>query len=253
MKTLLVQQDIIWGSPEANVEKLEKLLSDAPEADLVVLPEMFTTGFSTAPGEIVEENPPVGLPWMREFARKHDCAIAGSVACREGRVFFNRLYFVTPEWEEHYDKRHLFNFGGENRTFTRGYRRKVVTWRGVRFLLTICYDLRFPVWNRNRSDYDAIICCANWPIPRQMAWDTLTHARAIENQCYFLAVNRCGTDPKCEYLGHTALINPYGEDVATCPPGKESYTLGEIDMDLLRSYCSKFPVLDDEDYFTVQI
>ena len=253
MKTLLVQQDILWGDPEANVKKLSAILKDAPEVDLVVLPEMFTTGFTTAPGEIVEEEFPVGLSWMREFARNHDCAVAGSIASREDGRFYNRLYFVTPGWEDHYDKRHLFTYGGENRTFTRGYNRKVVAWRGVRFLLTVCYDLRFPVWNRNRSDYDAIICCANWPGIRQLAWKTLTHARAIENQCYFLAVNRCGTDPYCEYSGHTALINPYGEDVAACPPGEESYVAGEIDMDLLRSYCSKFPVLEDEDFFTVQI
>ena len=253
MKTILVQQDIIWGSPEANVEKLDRLLADAPEADLVVLPEMFTTGFATDPREIVAEDPLVGLPWMRKFASERNCAVVGSIATKDNGRLYNRLFFVTPEGEEHYDKRHLFNFGGENRAFYRGYTRKVVPWRGVRFLLTVCYDLRFPVWNRNLGDYDATICCANWPIPRQLAWDTLTHARAIENQCYFLAVNRCGKDPKCDYLGHTALINPYGEDVAKCPPGEESYVVGDIDMDLLRSYCSKFPVLDDEDIFTVQI
>ncbi|MBO4570722.1 MAG: nitrilase family protein [Bacteroidales bacterium] len=253
MKVLLVQQDIVWGSPQANVKKLEALLEDAPEADLVVLPEMFTTGFSTAPGEVAEENPPVGLPWMRSFAAKHDCAVAGSIAFREGETFYNRFFFVTPGWEDHYDKRHLFKYGGEGRTFSSGNTRKVVSWRGVRFLLTVCYDLRFPVWARNRGDYDAIICVANWPVVRQLAWDTLTHARAIENQCYFLAVNRCGSDPNCNYIGHTALINPYGEDIVTCPPGEESYALGGIDMPFLQSYCSKFPVLEDEDRFTIEI
>lgn len=252
MKVLLVQQDIVWGSPAANIERLESLLSDAPGADLVVLPEMFTTGFSTAPGEFWEEDPPRGLLWMREFARRNDCAVAGSVACREGDKLMNRLFFVTPQWEDYYDKRHLFKYGGEGRTFSNGNHRKVVQWRGVRFLLTVCYDLRFPVWSRNMGDYDAIICVANWPIPRQLAWDTLTRARAIENQCWFLAVNRCGTDPLCEYDGNTVLINPYGEYVASCPLGKESYALGEIDMDLLRSYCSKFPVLDDEDDFALR-
>ena len=245
--------DIAWADVNANLQTAEQLVSGAEKADVYVLPEMFTTGFIGNPEEVAGDEA-AALDWMRRTAARLDAAVCGSMAVRNGDRFSNRFFFVKPDGNvAHYDKRHLFAYGGEHRHYERGNERVVVEFRGVRMLLQVCYDLRFPVFSRNRKDYDVALYVASWPVTRLAVWNTLLHARAIENQCYFLAVNRCGTDPKCEYLGHTALINPYGEDVATCPPGKESYTLGEIDMDLLRSYCSKFPVLDDEDYFTVQI
>jgi len=250
MKVVLVQQDIVWSNPEANVERLEALLSGAPQADLYVLPEMFTTGFATAPEGVAEEMPAKGLLWMRDFARRRDCAIAGSIAVHEGDHYCNRLYFVTPESETYYDKRHLFTYSGEHLTFKAGEERKIVEWRGWKFLLLVCYDLRFPVWIRNRGDYDAIINVANWPTVRQTAWDTLSRARAIENTCYMLSVNRFGTDPKCVYEGNTAIYDPYGEIISNVR-GREGLAVGELDMDFLKAYHEKFPALEDADEFEI--
>lgn len=251
MKVVLVQQDIIWSNPQANVDRLEALLSEAPQADLYVLPEMFTTGFATAPVGVAEEMPAKGLLWMRDFARRRDCAVAGSIAVHEGDHYCNRLYFVTPESETYYDKSHLFTYSGEDKTFKAGEERKIVEWRGWRILLLVCYDLRFPVWIRNRGDYDAIINVANWPTVRQTAWDTLCRARAIENTCYVLAVNRFGSDPKCEYEGNTALYDPYGGIISNVR-GREGLAVGELDMDFLTAYHAKFPVMEDADAFEIK-
>lgn len=169
MKITLIQSDIVWADPRANGEKLRKALATDPGADLYVLPEMFSTGFNS----IAEENG-VTLGLMRELAALGNCAIAGSVAVREGESVYNRFYFVKPDGsEEHYDKRHLFANGGEDKLCVPGCSRKVVEWRGMRFLLLVCFDLRFPVWARNRGDYDAILCVASWPALRRYHWDTL--------------------------------------------------------------------------------
>ena len=251
MKAVLLQQNIVWADPDENTVRLSALLADAPQADLYVLPEMFTTGFATEPVGVAEEEPAKGLEWMKSFAAERDCAVAGSIALHVDGGYVNRHYFVTPQGVHWYDKRHLFTYGGEDKTFTRGTVRKIVEWRGVRFLLTVCYDLRFPVWSRNRDDYDAIICVANWPQVRQFAWNTLTRARSIENQCFMLAVNRCGEDPKCIYEGGTAIIDPYGATVAGCEPCREQYIVAELDMEGLASFRQKFPVIDDADNFEI--
>ena len=214
---------------------------------------MFTTGFSTTPDGYIEEDT-VSLEWMKKTADIYDCAIAGSIAYKDGDRNFNRLYFVKPGGEvTSYDKRHLFTYGGEHHRFTAGNERVTVSFRGVRFLLSVCYDLRFPVWLRNRDDYDAIICVASWPSVRRLAWDTLTRARAIENQCYVLAVNRTGEDVACKYNGGTVIINPYGETVEACRDGAADCISAELDMDLLKAYSLKFPVLEDADKFTLSI
>lgn len=257
MKTLLIQQDILWAEPLANVGRLDGLFDIFYAGEeLVVLPEMFSTGFVTCSPRSAEMLDGEGgcptLEWMRRKAAALGCAIAGSVAVTDGERCFNRLYFVKPDGSvSGYDKRHLFNYGGEGEYFTSGRERVVVEWKGVRFLLAVCYDLRFPVWLRNRDDYDAVICVANWPTVRRLAWDTLTRARAIENQCWFLAVNRVGKDPVCEYDGGTFLYNPYGEVMAACENGSETAVSGEIDMKMLEAYRAKFPVLEDADGFDI--
>lgn len=251
MKVNVIQQDILWGDPESNLRHLDGLLDGAPCADLHVLPEMFTTGFATLDGATVEKEPSAGLAWMRRKAAQLDTALAGSIALEiPGGKCVNRFYFVRPDGSfDHYDKRHLFGYGGEGERFAAGERRVIVEWRGVRFLLAVCYDLRFPVWLRNRNDYDAIIFVANWPDVRRFAWDTLVRARAIENACYVLAANRVGTDPACNYDGGTALIGPYGETLACAPDGQEGFAGGEIDLQHLAEYHAKFPVLEDADGF----
>ena len=255
MKVRLIQHDIAWGDPQANLHHLDTLLAGAHGADLYVLPEMFTTGFATLPDATVETGEPCeGLRWMQRKAAELDAAIAGSIALAlpSGKCV-NRFYFVRPDgsWEQ-YDKRHLFGYGGEGERFTGGDRRVVVEWRGVRFLLAVCYDLRFPVWLRSRGDYDAILLVASWPGVRRFAWDTLARARAIENACYVLAVNRVGSDPACEYDGGTSLIGPFGETLAQAPDTQEAVVEGEIDMRHLADYHGKFPVLEDADGFVLR-
>jgi predicted amidohydrolase len=254
MKVCLVQHDIAWGDPQANCVHIEELLAGAPQADLYVLPEMFTTGFATLPDAIVEHEPSAGLRWMQEKAAQLHAAIAGSIALElpEGRCV-NRFYFVRPDGTyEQYDKRHLFGYGGEGERFNAGSERVVIKYLGVRFLLAVCYDLRFPVWLRNRDDYDAILLVASWPDVRRFAWDTLTRARAIENACYVAAVNRIGEDPACKYNGGTALIGPYGETLAAVEDGREGVLSSEIDLGHLTSYRVKFPVLEDADAFMIK-
>ena len=250
MKIALVQHDIVWGEPEINCRHISRLLEEVPEVDLVVLPEMFSTGFATKPEGIAENEPSYSLEWMKKSAAKMDCAIAGSVALKTKEGYVNRFYFVTPNGDVIiYDKRHLFTYGGEHLTFNRGNERVIIEWRGVRILPIICYDLRFPVWSRYRGDYDMIICVASWSIPRRYHWDTLIRARAIENQCYMAAVNRIGTDPNCEYDGGTLFIDPYGYPIASCNDNKEEVIISEIDLQMLKNYRKKFPALGDRDNF----
>ncbi len=253
MKTALVQYDIAWADPVANRSRLDSVLDGMPAVDLVVLPEMFSTGFATQPEGIAEEAPSATLEWMKAKAEKMDCAIAGSVALHENGRYFNRFWFVKPSGEvTAYNKHHLFTYGGEHHRFTRGEDRVVVEWRGFRFLLNVCYDLRFAVWSRNRKDYDAAIYVASWPSVRQYPWDTLLRARAIENQCFVLGVNRVGKDPACEYAGGTAALDPYGVPLAACASGLEETIIVNLDMDALDAFRAKFPVLDDAEDFEIK-
>ena len=251
MKVSVIQQDIVWGDPERNVRHLDEVLAGVPGSDLYVFPEMFTTGFATAEGTRVESEPAVGLQWMKRKAAETGAAFAGSIALDPGDgVLVNRLYFVRPDGSfEYYDKRHLFTFSGEHLRFNAGDRRVIVEYKGVRIMLAVCYDLRFPVWLRNRGDYDALLVVANWPQPRRFAWDTLLRARAIENQCFVLASNRVGEDPACVYTGGSAVIGPYGEDLEAAPDGKECVITQELNMQHLREFEGKFPVLEDADAY----
>lgn len=254
MKINLIQTDIVWGDPQANCAHLDKLLAGAEPAELYVLPEMFSTGFATLPNATVEHEPSAGLAWMQRKAAELHAAIAGSIALGVGEKCVNRFYFVRPDGTyEQYDKRHLFGYGGEGERFQAGQERVIVKYLGVRFLLAVCYDLRFPVWLRSRDDYDVMLLVASWPDVRRFAWDTLARARAIENACYVAAVNRVGTDPACTYNGGTAWIGPYGETLAEAADGRESVVSGEIDLARIATYHTKFPVLSDADSFELKI
>lgn len=240
--------DIAWGDCQGNVRRVDAMIDNAPEADLYILPEMFSTGFAAAPEGMAESENGKTVEWMRRKAVAKDAAIAGSLAIKSGGRYFNRLYFVKPDGEvTTYDKRHLFSYAGENLHYTRGEERVIVEWRSVRIMLQVCYDLRFPVFSRNNGDYDMIIYVASWPTSRIKVWDTLLHARALENQCYVAGVNRVGRDPNCEYCGNSLIISPYGEDLAVCGSGEESAKTAEIEMEMLRSFRKKFPVIDDAD------
>lgn len=245
-RVAIVQRDIVWRDVERNFQQLETMLADV-EVDVVVLSEMFQTGFVTEPEGVADDGRT--LRWMLVAAKQIDAAIVGSVIVREDGKFFNRLYFVKPTGEvEWYDKHHLFSIGGEAEHFARGMERKVVEWRGVRYLLEICYDLRFPVWSRQRGDYDAIIYSALWPKPRREVWRTLLRARAIENQAYVVGVNRIGAEPSLEYAGDSAVIDAYGRTVVDLE-NRESVAVAEIDMDALSLFRGRFNVaVDADDY-----
>lgn len=252
MKITLLQRNIEWADPAANMRANDRLFSADEPSDLYVFPEMFSTGFCTEPDGIAEPAPPQTLDWMKEKAARFGCAVAGSLAVEDRGRYYNRFYFVRPDGSvEHYDKKHLFTFGGEHRRFTPGRRRVVIDYRGVRILPLICYDLRFPVWARNRGDYDLMICVASWPRPRTEAWKLLLRARAIENQCYVAGVNRCGSDPRNDYEGGTVLLDPLGNTLAGCPDGVEGRISAEIDLDRLAEIRKGFPVLDDADRFSI--
>lgn len=249
MRVIILQHDIVWASTADNQQHLEAMLLQQPKADLYVLAEMFSTGFATEP-EGIAENDCSSLNWMKRMAARLDAAIAGSVATEENGKFYNRFYFVEPDGKTtHYDKRHLFTYSGEDKHFTQGSERVVVEFRGVRFMLQVCYDLRFPVFSRNKGDYDAIIYVASWPSSRIEVWKTLLRARAIENQSFVIGVNRIGKDVKCEYQGGSAIIDPYGRTLASTLDYKEDTASAELNLDELEAFRRKFPVLNDGDSF----
>lgn len=253
MKITILQRDILWAQPEVNVRRTNEAISWLADTDLCILPEMFSTGFVTEPRGIAENDHSDTLAWMKTMAKACHCAMAGSIAVESGDHFYNRFYFVEPDGRvTTYDKRHLFTYGGEDKRFTPGEKRVVVNFRGVRILLEVCYDLRFPVWSRNRGDYDLIIYVASWPKSRVDAWSTLLKARAIENQCYVAGVNRVGNDPACDYNGCSVILDPYGRTLAACKPDWEMEVSADIDMNALTAFRSKFPVLDDADAFIIK-
>lgn len=249
MKVTILQNDIYWSDISANTNHVDEIMEKAGGADLYVLPEMFSTGFCTHPEGIADKNG-ITLEWMRKKAAEKEAAIAGSIAIEENGKFYNRFHFVYPDGKVVcYNKKHLFTYGGEDKRFTPGNERVIAEYKGVRILLQVCYDLRFPVFSRNRNDYDAAIYVASWPTPRVEAWKALLKARAIENQCYVLAVNRVGSDPFCQYSGGSAVIDPYGKIVSACEDGKECFAVADIDMKELLAFREKFPVLEDADSF----
>lgn len=251
MKTTLMQIDLVWGDPDANRRRNDERLKTVGDTDLVVFPEMFSTGFVTRPAGIAEKDGAT-LDWMKTRAREYGFAIAGSIATEEGGKFYNRFHFVEPTGKvTSYDKRHLFSYSGEDLTFTPGDRRVVLEYAGIRILPQICYDLRFPETGRNRllpsgvPDYDLALYVASWPVKRVDAWSALLKARAIENQCFLIGVNRVGTDPFCTYTGASVALDPFGKTLVACLPGKEEVVQAEIDLDSFAAYRASFPVLKD--------
>ncbi|MFV0419214.1 MAG: amidohydrolase [Dysgonomonas sp.] len=252
MNILLLQTDIKWQQPEYNRNHAKELIENSPDADIIILPEMFTTGFCTSPKGVAEEADTETLKWMLKVAKEKHAAIGGSVATTENGKFYNRFYFVKPDGEYTiYDKRHLFTYGGEDKEYAAGENRVIVEYKGCRILLQICYDLRFPVFARNAGDYDVIIYIASWPISRIYAWNTLLRARAIENQCYVIGVNRMGDDPTNKYSGGTALIDFMGHPVVEAEVGKEQAICGNIDIQALNDFRKSFPALQDADKYTL--
>jgi predicted amidohydrolase len=253
LRISLVQTRLDWQQPESNRSRLAELMAPlAGQTDLIVLPEMFTTGFTMEPETVAEPMSGPTLTWMREQAVTLNAAICGSVVI-EDNGYRNRLLFVTPEGEiEHYDKRHLFRMANEHQYYAAGDSRRVIEYKGWRILPQVCYDLRFPVWCRNRDDYDLALFVANWPSPRRHPWRTLLLARAIENQCYVVGVNRVGEDGKgLEYSGDSLLVDFKGQALLDGPAGEPFIKTGLLSGEALQQFRHNFPAWQDADNFSI--
>jgi len=246
----LVQCELAWEAPADNRQHLEALITElAGGSDLVVLPEMFTTGFSMNALGNAEEPGGATEQWLLGQARQWGCAITGSIAVRVGDAVYNRMLFATPEGLSHYDKRHLFRMAGEHKRYSAGQQRVIVSWRGWRINLQVCYDLRFPVFSRNRQDYDLMLFVANWPAARQLHWRALLPARAIENMACVVGVNRIGEDASgLDYSGDSMAVNAEGQVLADLENRNGSVSVVLSGADLL-AYRERFPCHLDADDF----
>lgn len=254
LKISALQSDLHWENPEANHRSLGEKLRKAEAADAYILPEMFSTGFSMGTEKLAEPMEGSTHNWMKAMAKELNTVVAGSVIIRDNGKFFNRFLWVSPDGKTaHYDKRHRFTMADEHHHFSAGNGHTIVELKGWRIMLQVCYDLRFPVWSRNRKNYDLLIYVANWPAARSGAWSKLLLARAIENQCYVVGVNRVGTDGKdIPYSGDSAIIDAYGEYLVHATSGKEEILTAELSAENLRAFRKKFPVLDDADGFELR-
>lgn len=254
MKVVLIQTDIIWEDAEQNRKNFEaKINTIASDVDLIVLPEMFTTGFSMHPKAITETMEGNSVSWLKKLAKSKNTAIVGSLIIKENNKFFNRLVFVFPNEEiQYYNKRHLFSLAGEEKVYETGREKLIIEYRGWKICPLICYDLRFPVFSRNVEDYDLLLYVANWPTARINAWDALLKARAIENMCYTIGVNRIGEDGNNHpYPGHSQLIDFLGNTILE-PNEKDSILIARLDKNQLIETRKKFGFLNDQDSFEIK-
>ncbi len=251
MKIALVQSSLVWENPVENRSHLTQLITGfMEEVDLIVLPEMFSTGFTMNPKTVAETMQGETAEWLQHLAKAKDCAIVGSLVINEHKNFYNRLLFAFPDGKiKTYDKRHLFTLAGEDKVYTAGQEKIIVEYKGFKFCPLICYDLRFPVFSRNMEDYDVLLYVANWPKTRINTWDILLKARAVENMCYTIGVNRIGTDENnLEYTGHTQAIDCLGNYILEPQEGKGVYMV-TLDKNQLIETRNKLAFLDDRDKF----
>lgn len=247
----IIQFSPEWENRDANLERCDRLIGQAQNSSVILLPEMFSTGFSMNVEVLAERMDGITVEWMKSAAVRMNSVISGSLIIREGMKFFNRLLWVTPDGNiQWYDKRHLFTMGEEHLHFSPGKERVTLEWQGWNIRPLICYDLRFPVWSRNHDDYDLLIYLANWPSARHHVWKNLLVSRAIENQCWCVAVNRTGSDGmNLDYLGDSAVIDPRGNAQWLGDSQiVSSFTLSYQDLVKFRE---KFPVLLDRDNFLI--
>lgn len=253
LRVSLVQTDLYWQSASKNHLMLsQKLEALRGQTDLIVLPEMFSSGF-TMQADKASTDSQLSLEWMRQQALTLDCAVCGSLAFAVDGVTSNRMLFVTPEGDvQHYDKRHLFRMAGEHEHYTAGEQRVIVEYKGWRLLLLVCYDLRFPVFCRNQADYDAIVCVANWPAVRRQPWRVLLQARALENLSYCLGVNRVGSDDNgYEYNGDSMLVDYAGKVLVDADSGQELIATQVLQGKALGAFRDKFQAWRDADRFAL--
>lgn len=251
MKIALIQSSLFWENPKANRNHFEvKINALTEKADLIVLPEMFSTGFTMNPIEVAETMQGETISWLQSLAKAKKSAITGSLIITENDNFYNRLVFVFPSGEiQYYDKRHLFTLAGEDKAYTSGKEKLIVDYLGWKICLLVCYDLRFPVFARNVEDYDLLLYVANWPKTRINAWDILLKARSVENMCYTIGVNRIGFDDgNFEYVGHSQAVDFLGNYILE-PQKNEGVFIVELSKDKLVETRNKLGFLNDRDSF----
>jgi len=251
LKVTLIQSKIIWENPELNFKHFGKKIDNVKEkTDLIVLPEMFTTGFTMNAAKLADKPDGKTADFLKNFAKKKNAYITGSVIIKVKDKYFNRLILSSPEGKTfHYDKRHLFRIGREHEVYSPGNKHLILKIRDWRIAFFICYDLRFPVWCRNKNNYDASVFVANWPRIRLYYWNTLLLARAMENQSYVIGVNRIGKDGKgIDCSGDSVVINPRGEYVVKAKNKDGIFTV-TLDKEILKNYRSEFPAYKDADKF----
>lgn len=255
MKISIIQTVLAWENPKANLDNFtKKIESILGGTDLIILPEMFATGFTMNPAAVAETEDGPSVQWMKETSLANNCAITGSLVIEENGKYYNRLFFVLPNGEvKTYNKRHLFSFAGEDKFYTSGKEKLIVAFKGWKICPLVCYDLRFPVFTRNTEEYDLLLYVANWPQVRTLAWDTLLRARAIENLSYTVGVNRIGEDGNGNaYSGHSQIIDALGNYV-TEPFETESVITVTLDKEALHETRKKFAFLNDRDSFTIAL
>lgn len=251
----LIQSHLYWENPIANREHFSNLFTTLKEeTDLIVLPEMFTTGFTMNAPEMAENLEGPTFKWMQIEAKNTNAAITGSIIIKENEFYYNRLFFVFPNGDfECYDKRHSFTLGGEDKVFTAGTEKKIITYKGWDICPLICYDLRFPVWARNTEAYDVLLYTANWPNKRVAAWDALLKARAIENMSYCIGVNRIGLDGNGhEYTGHTAVYDVLGEQITTFDKETAFVETIKLSKTHIETHRKHLQFLNDSDHFILK-
>lgn len=251
LKITVLQQPLEWMDGAANLRFFDELLAGIDGRDLIILPEMFTTGFAM---EAAKSSLPEAqvVSWLQAKAKAAHAMVAGSAALQTEKGAVNRFLLVEPNGTvHHYDKRHLFRMAGEHQHYLAGERREVIEWRGWRILPQVCYDLRFPVFSRNQNDYDLALYVANWPAPRALHWQALLQARAIENQAYVAGCNRVGTDGNGhQYSGDSRIISPLGEILAAGEPHQPARLDADLSLEKVREYREKFPAWRDADSFS---
>lgn len=252
----LIQSDLVWENPVQNqLNFTEKIKSISQPVDVIILPEMFTTGFTMNASAVAENMEGETVKWMLKTAKNKNAAIVGSVIIEDDGKYYNRLLFVHPEGiVDTYDKRHTFTLAGEDKVYMSGKEKLIVNYKGFRIRPLICYDLRFPVWSRITKDYDVLLYVANWPKPRITAWDALLKARAIENMSYCIGVNRVGLDESnYEYSGSSAVYDVLGEKISNIPLGKEHIEIITLEKNHIKKYREKLQFLNDQDGFNLKV
>jgi predicted amidohydrolase len=256
MKVTIIQSNLYWEDKVRNLEFFEKqIVSIKDLTDLIVLPEMFTTGFSMKPERFSEPENGITLQKMQTWAKAKDAAIVGSFIVEEDGKFYNRAYFVFPDGHyQYYNKRHLFRMAKEDEHYTPGTEKLIVEYQSWRILLLVCYDLRFPVWSRNENNYDIAIYVANWPERRSEPWKTLLKARAIENLSYVIGVNRIGDDGNnISHSGDSAIIDFKGDVLSKTKAKEIAVETVQLDQKALNDFRTKFPAHFDADDFQITL